>query len=166
MTALDARTTAGKSTMARRDLITQARTAGLRLPGHPVQGWQPTTPAEQHLLSEGRRLDHLRQALLTEIGRLRAGAPTRPQESRLDRARLSQLTDCPLTAGQLEALTAAAHGELIEVTARRVHVSPDTIKSARQRAITALGARTASHAVAIAVAAGWIPTDELSGDES
>ncbi|MFE7966942.1 hypothetical protein ACFU0X_28510 [Streptomyces cellulosae] len=149
--------------MARRDLITRARTAGLRLPGHPVQGWQPATPAEQHLLSEGRRLDQWRQALLAEIGRLRAGVPSRPQDSRLDRARVSQLTDCPLTAGQLEALTAAAHGELIEVTARRVQVSVDTIKSARQRAITTLGARTAIHAVAIAVAAGWIPTDQLGG---
>ncbi|MGA5486666.1 hypothetical protein ACPCK1_02695 [Streptomyces pseudogriseolus] len=150
---------------ARRDLITRARIAGLRMPGHPVQGWQPATPAERHLLSEGRRLDQLRQALLAEIGRLRAGVPTRPQDSRLDRARLSQLTDCPLTASQLEALTAAAHGELIEVTARRVHVSVDAIKSARQRAITTLGARTAIHAVAIAVAAGWIPTDQL-GDAS
>lgn len=147
---------------ARRDLIAQARAAGLRL---PAQGWQPATQAEQHLLSEARRLDHLRQSLLAEIGRLRAGVPTRPQEPRFDRARLSQLTDCPLTAGQLEALTAAAAGELITVTARRIHVSPDTIKSARQRAITALGARTVIHAVALAVAAGWIPTDQL-GDDS
>ncbi|MER6834283.1 hypothetical protein ABT320_09825 [Streptomyces cellulosae] len=149
--------------MARRDLITRARSAGLRLPGHPVQGWQPATPAEQHLLSEGRRLDHLRQALLAEIGRLRAGVPTRPQDSPFDARGLRPVAGCPLTAGQLEALTAAAHGELIEVTARRVHLSVDAIKSQRQRAITALGARTASHAVAIAVAAGWIPTDQLGG---
>jgi DNA-binding NarL/FixJ family response regulator len=145
-----------------RDLVAQARAAGLRLPRVlPGQEWRPATPAERHLLSEAQRLDRIRESLLAEIGRLRTATPPRERYG-LDR--LQALKDSPLTAGQLEALTGAAHGESVEDTARRLYVRPDTVKSARQRAVRALGAHGMFHAVALAVAAGWIPVDTPTPD--
>ncbi|MFG2515999.1 LuxR C-terminal-related transcriptional regulator [Streptomyces sp. NPDC048584] len=145
-----------------RDLVALARNAGLRLPRVlPGQEWRPATPAERHLLAEAQRLDRIRESLLAEIGRLRTATPPR---ERSELARLQVLRNSPLTAGQLEALAAAAHGETIEDTARRLHVTPDTVKSARQRAARRLGAHGMVQAVALAVAAGWIPVDTPAPD--
>jgi len=146
-----------------RDIVALARAAGLRLPLAPGREWQPSTSAEQHLLVEARRLDHLRQTLLAEIGRLRAQAPRHPRTGRLELARIDVPPDCPLPPGKLEALAAAAHGETVAAAARRLRVSTDTVSSQRQRAVQALGARSITHAVALAVAAGWIPVGTPTG---
>lgn len=155
-----------------RELVARARAAGLRLPrALPGQQWRPSTPAEQHLLCEARRLDHIREMLLAEVGRLRRLAPERPaDDARSELARVAVPEDCPLPAGQLGALAAAAHGESVEATARRCHVTVNTVNSQRGKAASKLGAASVAHAVALAVAAGWIrvgqPAGQQDGDPS
>ncbi|MFE9923299.1 response regulator transcription factor [Streptomyces sp. NPDC005774] len=150
------------------DVVARLRTAGLRLPRVlPGQEWRPITGAEEHLLSEARRLDRIRQFLLEEIGRLRAQSPSeRTLRERSRVAAISRIKDCPLTAGQLEVLAAAASGETIEATARRMHITVDTVKSQRKRASDRIDARSMLHAVALAVASGWIPTEQDHGGTS
>ncbi|MDN3021566.1 helix-turn-helix transcriptional regulator [Streptomyces sp. S.PB5] len=140
--------------------IAQLRNAGLTRPRAPYPGqvWTPRTEAEQHLLSEGYRLDRLRLVLLEEVGRLRGQMPRRPRgEVIADAARtIDRLKDCPLSQAQLGIVAAAAAGESPEGTARRLCLSYDTVKSHRQRAVARLEARNILHAVALCVAAGWI----------
>lgn len=131
--------------------MTATARAGLRLPrlrhGRP---WQPSTDAERHLLSEALRLDRQCRNLQADVDRLRA-----PVDSG---------AACPLTREQLDALTAAAHGAGLEETGRQLYLSVDGVKAARKRAVAALGARSVTHAVAIAVAARWIGVEQPSRD--
>ncbi|MEH0657560.1 hypothetical protein QA860_07390 [Streptomyces stelliscabiei] len=151
--------------------LAQLRTAGLVLPRGPYPGrpWAARTEAEAHLLAEARRLDRARQQLLAEVGRLRHGAPSRDdREVRRAAVRAAQrhAVDCPLGTSQLAVLVGAALGERPEQTAARLELALGTIRSARNRAIHLLGARSITHAVALAVAAGWIRPRAADGGDS
>lgn len=140
--------------------LVQLRAAGLARPRSPQAGqaWTPSTKAEQHLLSEAQRLDRLRLLLLEEIGRLRHQAP-RPSRTQVLEAvarTAVRLRECPLTPMLLAVVEAAAAGDSVEDTARRLSLAYDTVKTHRQRAVSRLQARSVSHAVALCVAAGWI----------
>lgn len=148
------------------DVLAQIRTAGLTLPRppYPGQGWTPLTGPEQHLLREGYRLDRVRQLLLAEIGRLRRIYADRAvQRSAGAAGPLEHAELCPLTHGERTALAAAAAGESPADTSRRLLIPYDTVRSQRKRAVSRLGARTVIHAVAIAVAAGWITGEQITG---
>lgn len=139
--------------------LAHIRTAGLTLPLLPGTGgrWIPQTRAEQHLLREGRRLDQVRQLLLGEIGRLRhIYAGEQPQTH-------SRAEDCPLTSAELKVLAGAAAGETPRETAARLHLAHDTVRTQRQLAQKRLDARSIPHAVALAVAGGWISGEQLTG---
>jgi DNA-binding CsgD family transcriptional regulator len=152
-------------------VLGQLRTAGLVAPRapRPGQAWAPRTEAETHLLAEGRRLDRARQLLLAEVGRLRHRLGVRRtdgQEQREADARTAvRWSSCPLGVSQLNVLIGAARGEVPEETATRLHLAPGTVKSTRVRAVRRLEARTVTHAVAIAVAAGWITPEQVEGGE-
>ncbi|MDX2538851.1 helix-turn-helix transcriptional regulator [Streptomyces scabiei] len=153
-------------------VIAQLRTAGLVLPRGPRPGqpWAPRTDAETRLLYEARRLDRARQQLLGEVGRLRhllGVRRTDGQEQREQAARTAErFVGCPLGVSQLNVLIGAARGEPAEETAERLGIAHDTVKSTRARTLRRLGARTITHAVAIAVAAGWITPAEFGGGEA
>ncbi|MDX3629018.1 hypothetical protein PV728_01575 [Streptomyces europaeiscabiei] len=151
--------------------LAQLRTAGLVLPRGPYPGrpWAARTEAETHLLAEARRLDRARQQLLAELGRMRHGAPSRDGREYWKaavRAAQRQSVDCPLSGSQLAVLVGAALGERPEETAARLEVPLGTIRSTRARALDRLGARNISHAVALAVAAGWIRPEHADGGDS
>jgi DNA-binding CsgD family transcriptional regulator len=152
-------------------VLAQLRARGLVLPRGPRPGqpWTPRTDAETHLLAEGRRLDRARQVLLGEVGRLRhllGVRRTDGQDRREEAARTAAaFSGCPLGVSQLNILIGAARGELPEETAARLHVAYGTVKSTRVRAVRQLGACNVTHAVALAVAAGWISPDEFGGGE-
>lgn len=147
--------------------LAQLRRAGVTLPRPSAPGteWTPRTDAERHLLRECHRLDRIRQMLLAEVGRLRQSLGQAPQRERVAAAARTagRLSACPLTTGQLSVLAAAAAGESPEDTARRLVVTYDTVRSQRQRAVHRLGARSVTHAVALAVAAGWITREQVTG---
>lgn len=140
------------------NLATIIRT-GLVLPKLPFPGrsWEPRTGAERHLLGQARALDLVRRQLLGEIGRLRQELGEREVR------RMHVLTGPtrPLTAQQLEVLAGAATGETLEETASRMCLSFHTVKSHRVRAVKRLGARDMTHAVALAMAAGWIAPESV-----
>lgn len=150
-------------------VLAQLRARGLVLPRgpRPGQAWTPRTEAESHLLVEARRLDRARQALLAEVGRLRHALGVRRgdgQERREEAARLAERwSGCPLGVSQLNVLIGAARGELPEETAARLRIAHDTVKTARRRAVMRLEARSVTHAVAIAVTAGWITPEDIDG---
>ncbi|MFD9107174.1 helix-turn-helix domain-containing protein [Streptomyces bottropensis] len=151
--------------------LAQLRTAGLVLPRGPYPGrpWAARTEAETHLLAEGRRLDRARQQLLTEVGRMRHGTPHRDaREVRKAAVRAVQrhAVDCPLSGSQLAALVGAAIGERPEETAARLDLPLGTLRSTRARALDRLGALNITHAVALAVAAGWIRPEHADGGDS
>lgn len=152
------------------DVLDQVRKAGLVRPrsSYPGQAWQPRTPAEEHLLREACRLDRVRQLLLGEIGRLRH--ETAPRDARRDARRdriaaaartANRLADCPLSPSQLQVIAAAAAGESAEDTALRLVLAYDTVRSQRKRAVHRLGARSMTHAVALAVEAGWVTSAQV-----
>ncbi len=150
--------------------LAQLRATGLVPPRGPRPGlaWAPRTAAETHLLNEGRRLDRARQLLLAEVGRLRhhLGIHAGGKEKRQAAARAATLrARCPLSPALLNVLTGAARGESAEETATRLYVSYETVRTNRQRAVQRLEARTVSHAVAIAVAAGWVTPDQINGGD-
>ncbi|WP_200302282.1 LuxR C-terminal-related transcriptional regulator [Streptomyces adelaidensis] len=152
-------------------VLAQLRTGGLvppRAPG-PGQVWLPRGEAETHLLGEGRRLDRVRQVLLAEVGRLRHQLKAARGDGRGRREEAARTAarqaDCPLTASLLNALAAAARGETAEETAGRLHLAYDTVKNHRQRAVHRLQARSVTHAVALAVAAGWITPEQIDGGD-
>lgn len=143
--------------------IAHLRNAGLTRPRapRPGQAWTPRTQAEQHLLGEGQRLDRVRLVLLEEPGRLRVQQPL-PAEVLAAAARTAErLSGCPLSQSQLAVLSGAAAGEAPEETAARLHLSYDTIKRHRQRAVARLEARSMPQAVAQCVAAGWVTPGQL-----
>lgn len=147
--------------------LAQLRTAGLARPRPPYPGqeWKPRTPAEQHLLSEGHRLDRLRLLLLEEVGRLRRQTAGTPRADVLaDAARTAErLRECPLPPALFAAVAAAAAGETPEDTARRLCLSHSAVKTNRQRAVARLKARSMTHAVALALAHGWLlPADVIT----
>jgi DNA-binding CsgD family transcriptional regulator len=152
-------------------VLAQLRTGGLVPPRGPRPGlaWVPRTEAETHMLAEGRRLDRARHLLLAEVGRLRhllGVRRTDGQERREADARAAaQWSGCPLGVSQLSVLVGAARGELPEETAARLHLAYGTVKSTRVRAVRRLEARNITHAVAIAVAAGWIAPKDLDGGD-
>ena len=152
-------------------VLAQLRSRGLVLPRAPRPGqpWTPRTEAESHLLVEARRLDRARQALLGEVGRLRHVLGVRRgagQERREETARLAERwSDCPLGVSQLNILIGAARGEAAEQTAARLHLADATVKSTRRRAVIRLEARSVTHAVALAVLAGWITPEDIGGGE-
>jgi hypothetical protein len=150
-------------------VLAQLRARGLVLPRGPRPGqpWTPRTEAETHLLAEGRRLDRARQALLGEVGRLRhllGVRRTDGQERREADARAAvRWSGCPLGVSQMGVLIGAARGERSEETAVRLGIADGTVKSTRVRVLRRLEARTITHAVAIAVTAGWITPEDIDG---
>ena len=152
-------------------VLAQLRARGLVLPKgpRPGQAWTPRTDAESHVLIEARRMDRARLQLLGEVGRLRHQLGVRRgsgQERREATARLAERwSGCPLGVSQLNVLIGAARGEAPEETAARLCVAHDTVKNARKRAVIRLEARSVTHAVAIAVTAGWITPEDLGGGE-
>ncbi|MGI5441667.1 helix-turn-helix domain-containing protein [Streptomyces shenzhenensis] len=141
-------------------VLTRISRAGMVLPPTPgpAQSWQPRTAAERHLQGEVFRLDRVRRVLLGEVDRLRRASPggvAQPAPVR-----------CPLTPKQLDILAGAAAGETSEDTSRRLLMPFNTVKTHRQRAVRKLGARGITHAVAIVVAAGWIPRERVTGDDA
>jgi DNA-binding CsgD family transcriptional regulator len=134
--------------------LARIRAAGVVVPQAPLGQalWAPQTAAEQHLMREGHRLDRVRQLLLDEIDRLRHG------DSAEDLRRL--------TRGELAALAGAAAGESPHETAHRLHLSYNTVKGQRASAQRRLRARSIPHAVALAVAAGWITGEQIAGGVS
>lgn len=150
------------------DVLDQVRRAGLIRPrsSYPGQPWQPRTPAEQHLLGEGCRLDRVRQVLLGEVGTLRHELAVRTaRRKRIEAAArtAARLANCPLTTGQLQVLAAAAAGESVEDTCLRLVLAYDTVRSQRKRAVHRLDARSFTHAVALAVEAGWVTGEQIRG---
>jgi DNA-binding CsgD family transcriptional regulator len=159
-------------------VLKEIRTAGLVLPRspYPYQPWVPRPGAEEHLLREAQRLEKFRRALLGEVGwlrheravraarRERIAAAARTGQRVLAPARTAgQASDCPLTAEQLTVLAAAAAGESQQDTSRRLLIPYDTIRSRSKSAVARLAARSTTHAVAIAVAAGWITGEQITG---
>jgi DNA-binding CsgD family transcriptional regulator len=148
--------------------LAQLRTAGLALPRAPYPGqeWKPRTAAEEHLLGEGHRLDRLRLVLLEEVGRLR-GRTVRAERAEVTAAAVrtaDRMSKCPLTTAQFTVVEAAAAGEPLEDTARRLFLSYEAIKTNRRRAVDRLQARDMTHAVALALAHGWLlPGGVLAG---
>jgi DNA-binding CsgD family transcriptional regulator len=147
------------------EVLARIRTGGLRLPlSAPGVTWQPRTATETHLLREGQRLDRVRQLLLGEVGWLRArlgvAAGRRGRAAAAARA-AERLVACPLSTGQLAIVAAAAAGESVEETARRLSVTGEAVKSQRQRAVHAMSARNMTHAVAVSVAAGWLDREQI-----
>ena len=63
----------------------------------------------------------------------------------------------PLTDRETEILVGAAEGETAAQTGARLYLSPETVKSYRKRIIAKLGARTGTHAVALALRTGKLP---------
>lgn len=74
---------------------------------------------------------------------------------------LHELVDCPLDGRLLETLVSAARGESIAESGRRLHVSPEGMKSRRRQIVLRLGARSMPHAVAISMANRWITADDV-----
>ena len=153
-------------------VLARLRRGALTLPRGPRPGqpWTPRTEAERHLLAEGRRLDRARQQLLAEVGRLRhelgaRGGGHEGETVPLRRQEAAPQADCPLTAPQLTALVSAARGEKLQETAERLQIPYETVRTRRNRAISQTGARSMAHAVAIAVAAGWVSPDQHGGGE-
>jgi hypothetical protein len=150
--------------------LSEATLARLRSPGprrplgaRPGQRWTPANPAEQLLAEEASRWHRVSQTLLDELGRVRLELAGARAQLRLD-----GLTSnvCPLTEGELRALTAAATGEPVADTARRLRCSQAALQQARKQATKRLGARNPMHAVALATAAGWIRRDQLVKGET
>jgi len=144
----------------------QLRMAGLARPrsSAPGQEWQPRTDAEQHLLREGYRLDRIRQLLLEEVGRLRRQVAATPRTEALAAAARSarRLSGCPLSPAELGIIAAAAAGESLQDTADRLCVAYDTVSSQRKRAVARMDAHNIAHAVALAVAAGWVTPRQVT----
>ena len=63
-----------------------------------------------------------------------------------------------LTPSELEVLLDAADGLTVRDSASKRHKSGETVKSQRKQILLKLGARNMTHAVALAVIAGRIPT--------
>lgn len=141
------------------DALARMRQAGLVLPKDPAPGqrWLPRTPAEAHLLRQAQQLDVMRQRLLAEVGRLR-----HDRRSATTPVCAPGPDTCPLTPSQLLYVAAAAGGESVDTTARRLFVSPHTIRTHRVRALRRLGARDMAHAVWLATAAGWLTPDHIA----
>ncbi|MFD9445481.1 hypothetical protein ACFWBR_42450 [Streptomyces sp. NPDC060006] len=146
------------------EVLGQIRTAGLVLPRPPVsgQGWAPATGAEKHLLREGYRLDRVRQLLLAEVGRLRRFYVDRAAR-RTAGPGADTADACPLLPVELRALVGAAAGESPRETGRRALVNEATVCRHRLAGQRRLGARSVTHAVALAVAAGWITPEQITG---
>lgn len=146
--------------------LAQARAAGLARPRPPAPGqeWKPRTPAEEHLLREGYRLDRLRLLLLEEVGRLRRQTvrPSRAEVLAAASRKAERMRECPLSPALLAAVAGAAAGETGEETAARLHLSYEAVKTARQRAMSRLQARSMAHAVALVLAHGWLPSDVIT----
>lgn len=68
---------------------------------------------------------------------------------------------CSLSVAQLETVLAAACGEHIEQTARRMSAAVDTVKSRRRAVVARLGARSMTHAVALCMDNGWITPEDI-----
>ena len=67
-----------------------------------------------------------------------------------------------LTEREREVLSLVAAGLQGGAIAQRLYVSPETVKSHVQNAMTKLGARTRAQAVAIALTTGYIGTPAVS----
>ncbi|MCZ4611836.1 LuxR C-terminal-related transcriptional regulator, partial [Streptomyces sp. Lzd4kr] len=127
--------------------------------------WLPATPAEQHLLAEGRRLDRVRLLLLEEVGRLRQVTARIPRAETLAAAarEAEKMKRCPLSPTELLIVTGAAAGETTEETAARLQYTYDTVKTARHRAISRLEARSMLHVVALCLTEEWVTRDQVRG---
>jgi DNA-binding CsgD family transcriptional regulator len=67
----------------------------------------------------------------------------------------------PLKERELQVLALAALGYSCDLTARRLYLSLETVKTYRQRIIRKLGARNITHAVAVAVASGLVTRNSI-----
>ena len=66
------------------------------------------------------------------------------------------LRGTPLTYRERDVLSGLADGETAKETARRLHLSSETVRAYRKRVIAKLGARNGPHAVAEAFKRGII----------
>lgn len=64
--------------------------------------------------------------------------------------------ECPLTDRQLEVIAAAADGLNRAEIGQRLYMAETTVKTHLHAAAVRLGARSTTHAVAIALRAGWV----------
>ncbi|MGW6309171.1 LuxR C-terminal-related transcriptional regulator [Streptomyces niveus] len=148
-----------------RDALRAIARDGLVLPRAPYPGqkWKPTTPAETHLVAEGRRLDGHRRKLLAEIARMQLAANRHGRAGTSARGPVSPVFVEPLTERDVEVLAAAAAGESETETADRLGLTTSGVKSRRTAARLRLGAPTFARALVIATAAGVIsPTGGVS----
>ena len=68
---------------------------------------------------------------------------------------------CPLTPRQREVLRALGGGETRKQIARRLGISPSTVREHTYQAYRRLGASNGLHAVAIMLCEGWLAQDDL-----
>lgn len=64
--------------------------------------------------------------------------------------------DCPLSARELEVVAALADGLAVSEIAARLHLSGNTVKTHLRRIAKRLDTANATHAVAVALRAGWL----------
>ncbi|MEW2636447.1 LuxR C-terminal-related transcriptional regulator [Streptomyces sp. NPDC048389] len=149
------------------DVLARMAELQLEFPRGPLPGrpWRPVTHAEDMLLRQAQRLDGIRRQLLAEHRRLTgqarslAGRVTELEQetTRLHRALLDKPLAEPmphLSPEEREVLAAAAAGEGLDATARRLQISPSVLKYRRKRILQRYRADTFTQAVALAVDAG------------
>lgn len=105
----------------------------------------PSYAAIDDLLHERDRLAGALNKLLDES--------TRPQEPSDPR--------CPLTGRHLQILTGAANGESAAVTAHRLRVGTDTVRSHRETIFRRLGVHNVTQAVVVCLINEWIAPGDI-----
>jgi PAS domain S-box-containing protein len=104
--------------------------------------------------------------VMPQSGPAEAVHPEAPSEVGWTRLVARQTEKPPLTAREHEVIALVAAGLQGGEIAARLTVSPETIKSHVQNAMTKLGAHTRAHAVAIALSTGQIDLHEEPGTGS
>lgn len=122
------------------DLATLARRYWLDLPAGPRNSPQAR--------AEARAMRHARAQAVAETIHTPPGAPPAAESPTVE--------GCPLTTREKDVLTAAADGLTTDLVADRLCLSPNTIKTHLARISRRIRARNTTHAVAIALRAGWI----------
>lgn len=72
------------------------------------------------------------------------------------------MTDVVLSARELALLDGAARGVAVGVTARRISTSPSAASNVTSRMYKRLRVRNLTHAVAVAVARGWVVPEDAT----
>lgn len=106
------------------------------------------------------RLTSIRAAVIRNPG-TPAAPIIRLLLAEVDRLTAAVVAPCPLSRAQMPVLVGLANGEDLDTTARRLHLSPHTVKSHRLNIYKQLAVGCASHAVAVAMACRWIEPDAV-----